>query len=67
MSYRFEYTGEFSRAELERAELTREFDTQQAAEEWLTIYFTDLVRLGVSEVTLFEEDRPVFGPMSLLP
>lgn len=41
------------------------FDTQQLAEQWLTASFEDLADLGVRQVSLFEEDRLVYGPMSL--
>lgn len=43
----------------------RQFDTQQAAEQWLTASYQDLADAGVSHVSLFEEDRLVYGPMSL--
>lgn len=67
MAYRWEPAGTFSRGDLERSGLAPEFDTQQAAEEWLTSCFPDLLEAGIDEVTLFEEDRLVYGPMSLLP
>ncbi|GAA2181850.1 hypothetical protein GCM10009785_18620 [Brooklawnia cerclae] len=41
------------------------FDDQAAAEEWLGAFYADLQDLGVSQVSLFEEDRLVYGPMSL--
>lgn len=41
------------------------FPTQADAEAWLTASFEDLVDAGVDEVTLMEEDRVVYGPMSL--
>lgn len=67
MAYRWESGGAFSRSELEGARLVHEFDTQQAAEEWLTAHYTELLLLGVAEVTLMEEDRVVYGPMPLTP
>jgi hypothetical protein len=67
MSYRWEpATGSFDRGELQGADLLHEFDSKEAAEEWLALFFADLVRHGVAEVTLMEEDRAVYGPMSLL-
>lgn len=43
------------------------FDTQAEAEAWLTEHYPELQDAGVSEVTLMEEDRVVYGPMSLDP
>lgn len=51
--------------DLAGAGVGKKFDDQAAAEAWLTAYYEDLVDLGVSEVSLFEEDRLVYGPMSL--
>lgn len=48
------------------AGLGRSFPTQADAEAWLTASYEDLVEAGVDEVTLFEGDRVVYGPMSLL-
>lgn len=45
--------------------LARAFDTQAEAEAWLTTSYEDLVDAGVDEVTLLEEGRVVYGPMSL--
>lgn len=49
------------------AGLGRVFDDQGDAELWLTDNFAELADLGVGSVSLFEEDRLVYGPMSLLP
>lgn len=46
---------------------TQQFDSQADAEAWLTLNYEDLQDDGVSEVTLMEEDRVVYGPMSLDP
>ncbi|GAB3698182.1 hypothetical protein [Mariniluteicoccus flavus] len=43
------------------------FATQADAEAWLTEAYEDLADDGVTEVTLKEGDRVVYGPMSLLP
>lgn len=68
MSYRWEpASGSFERGELEAADLLHRFDSKEAAEEWLALFFGDLVDHGVAEVTLMEEDRVVYGPMSLMP
>lgn len=66
MSYRWEpVTGSFSRRALEDAQLLHEFDTAEAAEEWLGLFYDELLEQGVGEVSLFEEDRLVYGPMGL--
>lgn len=45
--------------------LDQAWDDQGAAEEWLTGAYPDLLDAGVSAVSLVEEDRVVYGPMSL--
>lgn len=42
-----------------------DFPTQADAEAWLTDAFPELVDAGASEVSLYEGDRLVYGPMSL--
>lgn len=51
----------------DRGEIETRFDSQAEAEAWLTEHFPDLQDDGVSEVTLLEEDRVVYGPMPLDP
>lgn len=41
------------------------FPTQGDAESWIGEVYGDLSDLGVAQVTLFEVDREVYGPMSL--
>lgn len=48
-------------------ELDRTFATQGDAESWLGEFYPDLLETGVRAVTLFEEDRLVYGPMPLTP
>lgn len=68
MSYRWKPVGgTFVESEVADAGLNRSFDDQVAAEEWLSLFFEDLVDHGVAEVSLYEEDRLIYGPMSLLP
>lgn len=68
MSYRWRpVAGTFADSELAAADLVKEFDSQAAAEEWLALFFDDLLTHGVSEVSLYEEDRLVYGPMPLTP
>lgn len=68
MTYRWQPTaGIFAESDLDLAGLRPTFDDQEAAEEWLTHFFDELLEQGVSEVSLYEEDRLVYGPMSLKP
>ncbi len=39
--------------------------SQAEAEAWLSTHFLDLADAGVAQVSLYEEDRLVYGPMSL--
>ncbi len=41
------------------------FGSQAEAEAWLSAHFLDLADAGVAAVSLYEEDRLVYGPMSL--
>ena len=41
------------------------FDSQATAEHWLTETHEALADRGVHAVALYEEDRLVYGPMSL--
>lgn len=45
--------------------LDAEFDDQATAEGWLTASYLELAEAGLHEVSLYEEDRMVYGPMSL--
>jgi hypothetical protein len=44
-----------------------EFPAQADAETWLGQEFQALLESGVESVTLFEDDREVYGPMGLRP
>ena len=52
-------------------QLPKEFEhswpNQGDAETWLGEFYPDLRTAGVRSVTLYEEDRRVYGPMSLDP
>jgi hypothetical protein len=48
-------------------ELNRSWSSQGDAETWLGAYYLELWRAGVRAVSLFEEDRLVYGPMPLEP
>jgi hypothetical protein len=41
------------------------FPSQSDAESWIGEVWHDLLDEGVEQVTLFEADREVYGPMSL--
>ena len=41
------------------------FPSQSDAESWVGEVWRDLLEDGVHQVTLFEADREVYGPMSL--
>ncbi|MFB9313888.1 hypothetical protein [Nocardioides plantarum] len=43
------------------------FASQADAESWVGELFGELAAAGVDQVTLFEHDRRVYGPMSLHP
>ena len=68
MSYHWKpETGAFSLADLEAVGLLHRFEDQAAAEEWLGVFYGDLLEQGVAEVSLYEEDRLIYGPMPLTP
>lgn len=47
------------------AEAAETFTSQSDAESWLGESFRELADAGVAQVTLFEDARKVYGPMSL--
>lgn len=44
---------------------SEEFESRSDAESWVGESFADLVGDGVDQVRLFEDDKEVYGPMSL--
>lgn len=48
-------------AELEQPD----FPTQADAESWIGENWRELLESGVHAVSLFEADRPIYGPMGL--
>ena len=46
-------------------EVTGDFSAQGDAESWLGEIWRELVDKGVGQVYLLEDDREVYGPMSL--
>lgn len=47
------------------AGIGQEFPTQADAEAWLSESYEELLDAGVDEVTLLQDGRVVYGPMSL--
>jgi hypothetical protein len=48
-------------------ERSQEFPTQADAETWIGESWRELLDAGVDQVSLLEEDRVAYGPMSLHP
>lgn len=46
-------------------ECSTTFPSQAEAETWLGEVWRDLLEAGVNDVSLFEQGRVVYGPMSL--
>ncbi|MEA4944078.1 MAG: hypothetical protein VB080_06520 [Propionicimonas sp.] len=67
MAYRWKASPEPPDAEAADLGLDQDFPDQSAAEQWLTGFFAELALAGVLEVSLYEADRLVYGPMSLEP
>jgi hypothetical protein len=65
--WRFEDTtgGEVSIPEGGTGSAVNGFPSQSDAESWIGEVWHDLLDEGVDQVTLFEADRQVYGPMSL--
>lgn len=64
-TWRYERT-DASRVELEDGEAPS-FSSQSDAETWVGEEWRTLLDAGVDAVTLMEDDREVYGPMSLHP
>lgn len=54
-------------ADLPASAVLTPFPTQSDAETWLGETWKDLLDGGVDAVVLWEDDRQVYGPMSLHP
>lgn len=65
MVYHWVTTPELPDEVAEELGLVTHFGEQGDAEAWLTGAYEDLGAAGVHEVSLFESDRLVYGPMSL--
>ena len=51
--------------ELTRAGIDERFADQATAEAWLGANYLELADLGIAQVSLYEEDRLVYGLMPL--
>ncbi|HYO38148.1 MAG TPA: hypothetical protein VER39_00675 [Nocardioidaceae bacterium] len=65
--WRFEDSsgGEVGATDGSMASAASGFPSQSDAESWIGEVWHDLLDEGVDQVTLFEADRQVYGPMSL--
>jgi hypothetical protein len=61
------WTWAYSPADGARGARSAEFPSQADAEAWLGESWADLLDGGVAAVTLLEDAREVYGPMSLSP
>jgi hypothetical protein len=66
MTWTWTYAGPDG-SEMSPPEATEGFLTQAEAEDWIGVVWRELRETGVSSVTLLEDDRVVYGPMSLDP
>ena len=66
MSYQWHPTaGTHNMDDLRSQDLLPEFGSQPEAEDWLGLYWSDLLEAGVTEVTLWDDGRQVQPPMFL--
>ena len=66
MSYQWHPTaGTHDRDDLRSQDLLPEFGSQPEAEDWLGLYWSDLLEAGVTEVALWDGGLQVQPPMSL--
>ena len=64
-SWRFESSSGEPVRVLDTAEAS--FSSQGDAESWIGETWQQLAEMGVEQVTLLEDEREVYGPMSLSP
>lgn len=68
MSWTWRYEGEDgSVVAVGGADGSESFTSQGDAETWIGETWRELLDLGVTQVSLLEADRRVYGPMSLRP
>ena len=63
--YRWVPSPEVPAGQLDALGLRQAWEHQEEAEDWLTGTYPELLDAGVTAVSLVEEDRVVYGPMSL--
>ncbi len=64
-SWRYETAGGSTPSN--QPERSQEFPTQSDAETWLGETWRDLLDGGIDQVSLLEDERIAYGPMSLRP
>jgi len=67
MSWSWQYEKEDGTAPVSRGLPRETFASQGDAESWLGENWRDLLESGVDQVTLLDDDKTVYGPMSLHP
>ena len=67
MSWHWRYEDESGAAGAFGGDPVERFPSQSDAESWLGENWRTLLERGVRQVTLLEDDREVYGPMSLDP
>ena len=67
MSWKWRYETESGASVTGQPDASQEFPTQADAETWIGETWRDLLDSGIDRVVLLEEDRVVYGPMSLHP
>jgi hypothetical protein len=66
-TWRYETSDGTAVASLPDVAQTSGFPSQSDAESWIGETWPALLEGGVDQVTLFEDEREVYGPMSLHP
>jgi len=66
MSYQWHPTaGTHDMDDLRSQDLLPEFGSQPEAEDWLGVYWSDLLEAGVAEVALWNDGQQIQPPMPL--
>jgi hypothetical protein len=61
------WSWQYERADGEVVGASGAFPTQSDAESWLGTQWRELLDSGIDQVSLLEDDRVAYGPMSLHP
>jgi hypothetical protein len=67
MPWSWHYTDEAGQPVAQEPPHSQDFPTQSDAETWIGETWAELLESGVEGVVLFEDERVVYGPMSLRP